>query len=327
MPLPTVSDVHVDELATNMSLAWIQDAGDFGVDQVFPRVPVKKQSGLYTIWDKGDFMRIQMKPVGDGDKAPVGGYTLDNTPNYFCLEYALKKLVTDKQRANATKPINPEKAAIGFLNQQARMLRAQKFIATAFAASVWTTDYTGVASGATGTQLNQWDQSGSTPIEDVRALKRIVHKLTGRRPNRIAVGPEVHDALMDHSDVLDRIKYTQGPAIPDEQLMAQLFDVKHYVILQSVYNSAAEGATTSMAFQAGKHVLIAYAPEQPELDEPSAGYQMIWEPFDNLSLDGAVAISRWREDDPRGDWLKSELGFTTEVTSADCAAFCSGIVS
>ena len=41
MPQPTSSDVHVDAILTNISVAYIQQQGAFIANRVFPSVPVK----------------------------------------------------------------------------------------------------------------------------------------------------------------------------------------------------------------------------------------------------------------------------------------------
>ena len=47
MTNPTLSQVHVDAILTNSSVAYIQAADNFIANKVFPIVPVDKQSDLY----------------------------------------------------------------------------------------------------------------------------------------------------------------------------------------------------------------------------------------------------------------------------------------
>ncbi|NLI59426.1 MAG: hypothetical protein GX387_13140 [Clostridium sp.] len=53
--MPKMQDAHIDRALTNISVAYMQDEKSFIADKVFPRIPVKKQSDVYFIYNKGDF--------------------------------------------------------------------------------------------------------------------------------------------------------------------------------------------------------------------------------------------------------------------------------
>ena len=59
MPQPTQSQVHVDAILTNISVAYLQRAENFIADKVFPVVPVDKQSDKFFTYDKNDWLRLQ----------------------------------------------------------------------------------------------------------------------------------------------------------------------------------------------------------------------------------------------------------------------------
>ena len=59
MPNPLVSDVHVNQPLTNISIAYIQQATAFIADKVFPNVPVQKQSDRYFQYLKEDWLRVE----------------------------------------------------------------------------------------------------------------------------------------------------------------------------------------------------------------------------------------------------------------------------
>ena len=62
---PSASDVHVDAIMTNHSVAYIQQAADFVAAQFAPRVPVQKQSDKYYVFTKaiGSATRRSSAPV------------------------------------------------------------------------------------------------------------------------------------------------------------------------------------------------------------------------------------------------------------------------
>ena len=64
MPNPIRQDIHVNRPLTNISVAYIQKATSFVAGQVFPIVPVKKQSDRYFVYLKEDWFRDEaMKRV------------------------------------------------------------------------------------------------------------------------------------------------------------------------------------------------------------------------------------------------------------------------
>ena len=47
MPQPTSSDVHVDAVLTQISIAYMQQAGVYIANRVFPSINVDKQSDKF----------------------------------------------------------------------------------------------------------------------------------------------------------------------------------------------------------------------------------------------------------------------------------------
>jgi hypothetical protein len=84
MAQPTRSDVHVNRPLTSISTAYIQDAKDFVASEMFPVVPVEKQSDRYFTYTKADWFRDEMKIRAPGTESAGSGFNVDNTPSYFC---------------------------------------------------------------------------------------------------------------------------------------------------------------------------------------------------------------------------------------------------
>ena len=52
MPSPTLHDLHVDQLLTNISIKYMNQPSAYVADQVFPLVQVNKQSNKYPVYSK-----------------------------------------------------------------------------------------------------------------------------------------------------------------------------------------------------------------------------------------------------------------------------------
>jgi hypothetical protein len=256
MPQPSPSDVHVNRPLTNVSVAYQQNASAYVADRIFPRVVVPKQSDQYFVYPKGEWFREDVALRAPGTETPGTGYT-PSTDTYFAHVYGVHRNIDDQTRANADIPLNLDREATQFVTNQLLLKRDKLFLAKYFTTGVWDTDKTGVTSGPTGSQFIQWDQAASDPVQDVHDGVLAVEGATGLRPNVMLVGPEVHSVLVNHADVLDRIKYTER-GIVTEALLASLFGVDRYMVARAVQNSAAEGAAASMGFMAGKHAMLAH---------------------------------------------------------------------
>lgn len=277
---PTVTDSHVNSALTAISVAYVQDQSRFVADRVFPIVSVTKQSDRYYTYDRGDFNRDAMELRAPGTESAGSGYRLDNTPTYYCNQYSLHKDVPDQVIANSDAVLNPLRDATEFLTQKG-LLRREKAFSSNYMGAVWTSNFSGVASGNSwaATTVLQWNDANSTPVEDIRKASTIVLERTGFQPNTLVIGKPVYDSLADHPDIVDRIKYGQtpgSPAVVTKLALAALFDVERVEVMSAIENTANEGVTATHSFIGGKKALLVYSAPNPGLMTPSGGYTFVW---------------------------------------------------
>lgn len=328
MPNPTYANIHVDAMLTNISVAYIQQPSAFVADKVFPIVPVKKQSDRYFVYLKEDWFRDEAVERAPGTESAGGGYAIDNTPNYFCKIYAYHKDVTEADRVNSDTPLDADTDAAEFVTQKLMLRREIDFVTRFFSTGLWDLEYAGVASDSpSSTQKEQWDRTGSTPILDIGRAKLVVASETGYMPNTLLLGAEVAFELLNHADVLERIKYTTGPAIASTSLLAQLFGLDKVVIGNAVTNTAAKGATEATDFILGKNALLCYAAPSPRLKTPTAGYIFSW-----TGLEGAGAYGNRLYRLPMDilglgtERIEGEMAFDAELIASGLGVFFNGIV-
>ena len=99
-PITNRSGQLVDQLLTNLGRKYTP-AG-FIADRVCPRVTVAKESGLYPVWTRDDFLRTgQVNPlVADRSEAKDVDFSA-GTEAYTCEEYALRTSVSRREVENA----------------------------------------------------------------------------------------------------------------------------------------------------------------------------------------------------------------------------------
>jgi hypothetical protein len=326
--MPKQSQVHVDSMLTNISVAYIQDTDAFIADKVFPNVPVEKKSDRYFVYDKDDFMRDEAKERAAGTESATGDYNIDNTPSYFARRYAFNKKVTDEDITNSDSPLKPFEDATNFVTHKMLLARERIFATKFFVPSVWGTNVGGVASSPTaGTSFIKWsDYSSSTPGKDIRYLKKLILSTTSFKPNTLTISYDVYSTLLDHPAIKDNIKYVMV-ANPGQvtSVLAQYFDIPKLVVAESVVNTAAKGATANTGFQLSNRALLTYAPASPGLQTPSAGYIFPWK---GLLGSGAYgnAISRWWNQDLKSYKVEGEMCFDAKIVCADLGAYLSDVI-
>ena len=82
-------------LLGNLAVKYILGEHMYAAAEIFPIVPVDKQSDNYVVYDKGDFLRDEAAERAPATESEGGNYDIDLTPYYLCRNYAFHKDVDD----------------------------------------------------------------------------------------------------------------------------------------------------------------------------------------------------------------------------------------
>jgi hypothetical protein len=317
MPQPTQSDVHVDAILTGISVAYMQEAEHFVAGKVFPSVPVSKQSDKFFTYTQADFFRDEVQYRADGTESAGSGYGL-STDSYSADVWALHKDIGDQTRANADAPLNMDQDATRFLAQQMLIRQERDWATNYFGTSIWDTD---------STPSTLWSASGSDPIGDVQAGINTVLTNTGYRPNVGVCSYAVFSILKNHTDIVERYKYTTSESMTTD-LIARVLGLDELHVMGSIVNTADEGATASYSQVGDKDMLLAYVPASAGLMQPSAGYNFTWTGLANSGGIGtSTSVSRFRMDHLRADRLEIQSAWDMKVVSSALGYFFSNCVA
>lgn len=329
---PTPGDVHVSTPLTNISIAYIQAADAFVASKVFPNIPVNKQADRYYTFNRGDFNRDEMQARAPGSESAGGGYNVDANSTYYAPRYSFHKDIPDEVRANSDAPLNPDRNATQYVTMKGLIKREKIWVNSYFKGGVWTGDVDGVASGSSPngtTTFLHWSDANSDPISNVRLWKRSVLETTGFEPNVLVIGRPVYDVLLDHPDVVDRIKYGQTAgqvAAANAATLAALFDVGRVLVMNAIENTAKEGQTASHSFIGGKKALLCYAAPNPGIEVPSAGYTFSWTGLLGSGAEGS-RIRQFRLERNSADRVEIDMSFDSKLVSADLGYFCDTVIA
>lgn len=318
---PSRGDVHVNRPLTNLSIAFSQKAENFVASRVFPNIPVAKQSDAYFTYDRGEFNRDEMKVRAPGAESAGGTYTIGQD-TYFATTRAYHRNIPDQVRANADTPINLDREAVEYLTLKSLLQREVNWAAAYFALTVWTNDVDGVTGAPGADQFQFWNEAASTPIEDMRTGKRLVLESTGFMPNKLVLGRQSFDDLVDHPDIVGRMDrgQTTGPAQVNKDILAALFEVDEVMVMDAIQNTAVEGATPVHSFIGADNALLVYAAPNPGIMTPSGGYTFGWTGLLGNSPGGS-RIKRFRVETRASDRVEIESSYDHKLVAADLGFF------
>lgn len=316
MPQPSVNNVHVDAILTNISVAYMQKASNFIADKVFPVIPVEKKSDKFFTYTKNDWFRDEAQRRAPGTESAGGGYTL-STDSYSADVWAFHKDVDDQTIANSDAPLAPLREASEYVTSRLLLRRELQFVSDFLGTSVWGKDLSGVASGeVAGTSFRQWsDYANSDPIEDMEYAKEYILSTTGLEANTLVIGYQAWRKLKNHPDIIDRYKYTTSSVITEE-MVAPLFGVNRILVAKAVKATNNEGATGAYSFAVGKQATLLHVAENPGLMTPSAGYIFGWTGVSG-GLGSTIGTSQFRLEQLKASRVEAEVAWDNKVIATD----------
>ena len=282
----TARDVHIDRPLSNLVVGF--EPTNTIVQDFLPIVDVNKQSDLYFKWTKGDFFRI---PSTTARAPKTKGRTVNfavSSDSYYANNYALVDEMDFETLVNQDNPLKiEEKAARGI--HSLLMLDMENRVANQITSGSNLGSYAAVSS--------KWSSSTagtSDPFGDIQTAKSSVRATTGLEANTIILGQSVYNALVNHADILDRIKYVQKGVVTRD-LLASLFDVDTVLIGSAIKNTAAEGLSDSFSDVWGTNVVVAHL-NRAETDgrDPSLMYGFRWT---NPLFGSPMAVEKWNDPD------------------------------
>lgn len=319
MPNPTRESRIISKPLANLTIATMQDARDFAAPRVAPFVNVAQQEGKYFTYPTGAFNILEMQRRGSSQRAEEGGWTISND-SYKCDRFAVAHLEDWNDLATEDEALDSDQSAADWLANQGNMKLESLFVAECMGPSIWTLDYDGVSGTPSGAQIKQWDQSGSTPQENVLNFHHLLLKQIGKRANKMVVGTDVHKEIVTHSDVRSALQYTNATTLGTvESMLASYFGVDEYIVLRTIYNSAVEGQTASLAFQGNaKDMGLFYVAPNPGKRVVSAAYTFA---FNGMGGTNGLVARKYDVDELTSTKREIDAFWDVKVISADAGVF------
>lgn len=306
MAQPTSSSVQaVDPVLTNICIGYQQADDRFVASKLFPYVPIEFRTGTYYLFTKKYFFTDEMKERAPGAQYAQSGYGV-STATVSTQQYGLGWKLPDEVRSNNQTPMDLEDAGVRYLAQK-NLIRQEVEWASAFCVnSVW-----GTTDNNSTTDWNNY--TSSDPVTDVLTARRTISNNTGIDGNTMALGNFVHQALMNHPDIIDRVKFTQmATAQTMENVLAPVFGVSNYWVAKATYSNTFENVAFSATNIFGNNCLVCGINGGPGVFTANPGYSFVWN-----GGGGQGQILRARNEENEYDLLKIKSQFGQKIVASD----------
>lgn len=287
------SQLRVDKLLSNISIKYRND--NFIGMEVFPEVPVKKESDLYRVYDR-NFRLPQTKRSAKG-VAREWGFNV-STATYLLEQHSLVDYVSDRDEENY-EIASLRKDTTEELTDKI-LLRFEKSVADLFTSTSW-------SNNASLSTAQQWsaDTTTSNPIPQMDTATTVILENSGMMANFAVIPYRVAKAAKNHSSIIDRIKYTSAKITVE--MLAGLFDMPVILSPKAVIDTSAEGVTSSISALWGDNVFVGYRAESPSIMKPSCGYTF----RNNIPM-----TKRWREESRQSEAIEVNMHYIPKVVAS-----------
>ncbi|KPV42016.1 hypothetical protein [Alicyclobacillus ferrooxydans] len=308
--MPRFGTLHIERNLTNYSQRY--NNPNFVNERLFPSTMVKFEADKYIVYGMEHFNLYETLRANGAESTQVD-WTFSEA-SYFAEEHSLRDIVTDRDRANADKPLTLDVDTLELVTDGV-MLR-KEYAAAEIARN--TANYAnGNTSALSGT--SQWsDYANSTPLDDFKTMQQAVFNASRVYPNTIVLPYSVAITLAYHPTILELVKYNFGPngqamlqqlngGLGEGLLPNKLFGMD-VVVAGAAYNTANPGQQDSLSDVWGTDVVIAYVEKAPKLKSLSYGKTFRTEKY----------VRKWREESRHGDWVEYndiyDLALTASAT-------------
>lgn len=293
---------HIDTFLSNFLIGY--RPRNLVATEIFPVLPVQKQSNVYARIDKGNWFRIPDTARAPGGPFREVNYTV-SSGLYFASNYALQTSVPFEVLDNADQPHDPLARNAEFLVDQLML---------DFENRVKTLVLSGVGSSATLTGAAAWsDFVNSDPLTNIDTGREAIRSTTGFVPNVAVMGERAWLKMKRHPDIVRAVYPGAGVGgTVDTGQFAELIGVDKVLVGGAIQNTAPEmwnaagndATQTSFSDVWSTFFIMAYVAPEPGIMTPTFGTAFRWTgPNIGANGPGNFSIERKRNT----DLLREEL--------------------
>ena len=304
------SDVHVNAPLTNFALQFRNRA--FVAEEVFPVVPVMKESDVYYTFSREELRDVDTLRAAGALAKEVEW--VPSTATYTAEEYALRHLLADRIVNNADSPVRPR------LNTTAKLM---KWIQLGQEKRVQAIAQASGNSVATVAASPKWDGTSPTIEKDIDTAKDSVRNNAGVEPNAILFAENVKDVVKRDSTLRDLIRYVVngGPGNKDLLINGELPPVMFNLVIivaGATEDTSKIGASSSISKIWADSVPVFYREMAVSLDAVSWGYIMrVQNPI----------VTSYRSEERKGEYIETSIIQDEKLVTTNAANLITDVLS
>lgn len=308
--MPQIGDVHVNAPLTNFALQLRNRA--FIAEEVFPIVPVIKESDLYYTFSREELRDVDTRRASGALAKEVEW--VPSTATYTAEEYALRHLLPDRIINNADSPVRVRMNTVAKLMKWIMLGQEKRVEAIAQNSN---------NAVATVAAAPKWDGTSPTIEKDIDTAKDSVRNNAGVEPNAIILAENVKDVVKRDSTLRDLIRYVINMGAGNKDLLMNgelppvMFNLA-IIIAGAVEDTSKIGQSSTISKIWQDSVPVFYREQSPSLDAITWGYIMrVQNPI----------VTTYRDDHRKGEWIEASILQAEELVTSSAANLITDVLS
>ena len=308
--MPQIGDVHVNAPLTNFALQFRNKP--FVADDVFPIVPVVKESDLYYTFSREELRDIDTLRMPGALAKEIEW--VPSTATYTAQEYAMRHLLPDRIVNNSDAPVRPR------INTVAKLM---KWIQLGIEKRVQAVCQNSGNAVATVAASPKWDGTSPTIEKDIDTAKDSIRNNAGVEPNAIVLAENVKDVVKRDSTLRDLIRYVINLGAGNRDLLMNgelppvMFNLA-IIIAGAVEDTSNTGQSSTIAKIWTDAVPVFYREMAPSLDSVTWGFQM--------RVQNAL-VTTYRDEPRKGEWIEASVLQAEELVTSSAAVLITDVLS
>lgn len=340
--MPTATSVHISRALDTMSLAFQNAPGSYTWNRGSSNINVEDEAGSFFVYSRelgsgkgqiGATWPARRSLRLPGSEALEMDYTL-STEAYQCREYARRDFISDKEINKSDSPLMPlQDAAAELMNTLANEVEDLWARFVCDADNYNAANKVTLTTGGSGTSWGSgsYASASSSPLGNLRTGRAAIIKTLQRAPNTLILGDAVAQALADHPEVKDIVKYTNGQAWIEGTGLPEEIRGLNIIVASAVANTAAPGAAYSGDFifkdpdgtNAQVAILCYVPPGQNHGKRQVSSFGRFLCP-DQTTKKRGITLRQWRDEARKGVIIEAAITIDFRAIVQDSSDLISG---
>jgi hypothetical protein len=260
------SEFETRNAVEEYSIKYTNEQTDFIAEEIFVPVVVKKSQTKKYQYDLKHLREVETASTSKAvaNKVDYGVFTT----NLTTVVHKLSADVDPRDQVNADSAVSELEMDAAENIMSRILIKRERLMNTLVSTS---TNYPSALTSSLGSTAT-WAVAGGDPEADAKTVHTALYNSCGYKANAVAMSFEGYMTLRTSPSLRDRLKYTKGQAISDDDIKSLLM-VDYVHVCKARHNTTIEGQTDTLAAIWDDHALF-YVKGKP--GRRSVNYGNMW---------------------------------------------------